>query len=94
MAELMIEKFVTEYARYRGLVEREQTLCENHRNFFLDITSKLARYQTAINRQFLEALRELESLQTGAKRKGNRVPRPRAPLTKPRNSLYKTKPGG
>ena len=67
--ELMLEKLTTEYLRFRRLVEREQVLCAANRPYFLDIVNKLARYQTAINRQLFEAIRELERLQAQRKAK-------------------------
>lgn len=67
--ELMVEKITVEYLRYRRLVEREQVMCAPNRPYFLDVVNKLARYQTAINRQLFEAMRELERLQ--AQRKAN-----------------------
>jgi len=63
LEELLVEKVTIEYLRYRRLVEREQVLCAHNRSYFLDIVNKLARYQTAINRQLFEAMRELERLQ-------------------------------
>jgi hypothetical protein len=71
LEELMVEKVTMEYVRYRRLVEREQVLCAHNRPHFLDIVNKLARYQTAINRQLFEAMRELERLQ--ARRKAKEV---------------------
>lgn len=67
--ELMVEKVTMEYVRYRRLVEREQVLCSANRPYFLEIVNKLARYQTAINRQLFEAMRELERLQAQRKAK-------------------------
>lgn len=67
--ELMLDKLTMEYVRYRRLVEREQVLCAANRPYFLDIVNKLARYQTAINRQLFEAMRELERLQAQRKAK-------------------------
>ncbi|HEY6268244.1 MAG TPA: hypothetical protein VIX11_08105 [Candidatus Acidoferrum sp.] len=67
--ELMVEKVTMEYLRYRRLVEREQVLCAHNRPYFFDIVNKLARYQTAINRQLFEAMRELERLQAQRKAK-------------------------
>jgi len=67
--ELLVEKLAVEYLRYRRLVEREQVLCAHNRPYFLDIVNKLARYQTAINHQLFEAMRELERLQTQRKGK-------------------------
>ncbi len=69
LEELMVEKVTIEYVRYRRLVEREQVLCAHNRPYFLDIVNKLARYQTAINRQLFEAMRELERLQAQRKAK-------------------------
>lgn len=69
LEELMVEKVTIEYLRYRRLVEREQALCAHNRPYFLDIVNKLARYQTAINRQLFEAMRELERLQAPRKAK-------------------------
>jgi hypothetical protein len=69
LEELMVEKVTIEYVRYRRLVEREQVLCAHNRPNFLDIVNKLARYQTAINRQLFEAMRELERLQARRKAK-------------------------
>jgi len=69
LEELMLEKVIIEYLRYRRLVEREQVLCAHNRPYFLDIVNKLARYQTAINRQLFEAMRELERLQAQRKAK-------------------------
>jgi hypothetical protein len=65
--ELLLEKVIIEYMRYRRLVEREQVLCVHNRGFYLEIVDKLTRYQTAINRQLYEAMKELERVQ--AKRK-------------------------
>ena len=67
--ELLVEKITVEYLRYRRLVEREQVLCAHNRPYFLDIVNKLARYQTAINHQLFEAMRELERLQAQRKAK-------------------------
>jgi len=67
--ELLVEKLAVEYLRYPRLVEREQVLCAHNRPYFLDIVNKLARYQTAINHQLFEAMRELERLQTQRKGK-------------------------
>lgn len=67
--ELLVEKITVEYLRYRRLVEREEVLCAANRPYFLDIVNKLARYQTAINRQLFEAMRELERLQARRKAK-------------------------
>ena len=67
--ELMLEKLTTEYLRFRRLVEREQVLCAANRPYYLDIVNKLARYQTAINRQLFEAMRELERLRAQRKAK-------------------------
>jgi hypothetical protein len=69
LEELMLEKVIIEYLRHRRLVEREQVLCAHNRPYFLDIVNKLARYQTAINRQLFEAMRELERLQAQRKAK-------------------------
>ena len=65
--ELLVEKITIEYMRYRRLLEREQLLCDHNRGYYLEIVDKLTRYQTAINRQLFEAIKELERLQ--AKRK-------------------------
>jgi hypothetical protein len=65
--ELLLEKITMEFVRYRRLVEREQLLCVHNRGYYLEIVDKLTRYQTAINRQLFEAMKELERLQ--AKRK-------------------------
>jgi hypothetical protein len=67
--ELVLEKIITEYMRYRRLVEREQLLCAHNRGYYLEIVDKLTRYQTAINRQLFEAIRELERLQGQRKAK-------------------------
>lgn len=67
LEEMMVEKVIIEYLRYRRLVEREQVLCAHNRPYFLDIVNKLARYQSAINRQLFEAMRELERLQAQRK---------------------------
>jgi len=69
LEELLVEKIIIEYVRYRRLVEREQVLCAHNRRYFLEIVNKLARYQTAINRQLFEAMRELERLQAQRKAK-------------------------
>ena len=69
LEELMVEKVTIEYLRYHRLVEREQVLCAHNRPYFLEIVNKLARYQTAINRQLFEAMRELERLQAPRKAK-------------------------
>ena len=61
--ELLLEKVTIEYMRYRRLVEREQVLCVHNRGFYLEIVDKLTRYQTAINRQLYEAMKELERVQ-------------------------------
>lgn len=61
--ELLLEKMTIEYMRYRRLVEREQLLCVHRPGYYLDIVDKLARYQTAINRQLFEAMKELERVQ-------------------------------
>jgi len=61
--ELLLGKINIEYMRYRRLVEREQLLCFHNRGYYLEIVDKLTRYQTAINRQFYEAMQELERLQ-------------------------------
>jgi hypothetical protein len=63
MEELMLEKVTIEYMRYRRLVERELVLCVRNRGYYPEIVDKLTRYQTAINRQFYEAMQELERLQ-------------------------------
>ncbi|MFI5096510.1 MAG: hypothetical protein ACHQT6_00915 [Candidatus Acidiferrales bacterium] len=65
--ELLVEKITIEYMRYRRLLEREQLLCDHNGGYYLEIVDKLTRYQTAINRQLFEAMKELERLQ--AKRK-------------------------
>jgi hypothetical protein len=65
--ELMVEKVAMEYVRYHRLLERERVLCAANRPYFLEIVNKLARYQTAINRQLFEAMRELERLQAQRK---------------------------
>ena len=49
--------------------KREVGQGTHNRPYFLDIVSKLARYQTAINRQLFEAMRELERLQAQRKAK-------------------------
>lgn len=67
--ELLVEKITVEYLRYRRLVEREEVLCNANRPYFLEIVNKLARYQSAINRQLFEAMRELERLQAQRKAK-------------------------
>jgi hypothetical protein len=69
LEELLVEKVTIEYLRYRRLVEREQVLCAHNRPYFFDFVNKLARYQTAINRQLFEAMRELERLQAQRKAK-------------------------
>lgn len=61
--QLLLEKISIEYMRYRRLVEREQQFCVRHPGYFLEIVNKLARYQTAINRQLFEAIEELERMQ-------------------------------
>jgi hypothetical protein len=66
--ELVLEKIITEYMRYRRLVEREQ-LCAHNRGYYLETVDRLTRYQTAINRQLFEAIRELERLQAQRKAK-------------------------
>jgi hypothetical protein len=63
MEELMLEKVTIEYMRYRRLVERELALCVRNRGYYPEIVDKLTRYQTAINRQLYEAMKELERLQ-------------------------------
>ena len=65
--ELLLEKMTIEYMRYRRLVEREQLLCVHRPGYYLDIVDKLARYQTAINRQLFEAMEELERVQATRK---------------------------
>jgi hypothetical protein len=65
--ELLLEKMTIEYMRYRRLVEREQLLCVRRPGYYLDIVDKLARYQTAINRQLFEAMKELERVQATRK---------------------------
>jgi hypothetical protein len=65
--ELLLEKMTIEYMRYRRLVEREQLLCVHRPAYYLDIVDKLARYQTAINRQLFEAMKELERVQARRK---------------------------
>jgi len=65
--ELLLEKMTIEYMRYRRLVEREQLLCVHRPGYYLDIVDKLARYETAINRQFFEAMKELERVQATRK---------------------------
>jgi hypothetical protein len=65
--ELLLEKMTIEYMRYRRLVEREQLLCVHRPAYYLDIVDKLARYQTAINRQLFEAMIELERVQATRK---------------------------
>ncbi len=68
--ELLLEKMTIEYMRYRRLVEREQVLCVHNRGFYLEIVDKLTRYQTAINRQFFETMKELERVQATRKAQG------------------------
>ena len=89
--ELMVEKITMEYIRYRRLVGREQVLCAHNRPYFLDIVNELPRYQTAINRQLFEAIRELERLQAQRKAKeakeresngSSRLAEPRVQITK------------
>jgi hypothetical protein len=65
--ELLLEKITIEYMRYRRLVEREHVLCFHNRGYYLEIADKLTRYQTAINRQLYEAMKELERLQATRK---------------------------
>ena len=65
--ELVVGKIAVEYMRYRRLLEREEILCAHNRGFYLEIVDKLTRYQSAINRQLFESMKELERLQ--AKRK-------------------------
>jgi len=68
LEELLLEKVTIEYIRYRRLVEREHSLCvDNPGAAFLEIVNKLARYQTAINNQLFEAIRELERRQAQRK---------------------------
>jgi hypothetical protein len=67
MEALLVAKISVEYMRYRRLVEREQGFYDLYRGFHPDALNKVARYQTAINRQLFEAVKELERLQ--AKRK-------------------------
>jgi len=67
LEELLLEKITIEYMRYRRLVEREQVLCVHNRGYYLEIVDKLTRYQTAINRQLFEAMKELERLQAHRK---------------------------
>ena len=68
LEELLLEKVTIEYMRYRRLVEREHNLCvANPGASFLEIVNKLARYQTAINNQLFEAIRELERRQAQRK---------------------------
>ena len=62
-----MEKVIIEYMRYRRLVEREQVLCVHNRGYYLEIVDKLTRYQTAINRQLYEAMKELERVQATRK---------------------------
>jgi hypothetical protein len=65
--ELLLGKINIEYMRYRRLVEREQVLCFHNRGYYLEIVDKVTRYQTAINRQFYQAIQELERLQATRK---------------------------
>ncbi len=69
LESLLLEKVTIEYMRYRRLVEHEQTLSVRYPGFFLEIVNKLARYQTAINNQLFEAIRELERAQARRKDK-------------------------
>jgi hypothetical protein len=64
---LLVEKITVEYMRYRRLLEREQLLCAPNRGFFAETVDRLTRYQTAINRQLFEAMRELERVQANRK---------------------------
>lgn len=61
------ERIILEFMRYHRFVEREKQFCDRYRGFNPEILDKATRYQTAINRQLLEAMKELERLQ--AKRK-------------------------
>jgi hypothetical protein len=65
--ELLLEKITIEYVRYRRLVEREQEVCVAWLSVYLDVTNRMARYQTAINRQLFEAMEKLEELQSKRK---------------------------
>jgi len=65
--ELLLEKTIVEYLRYRRLLEREQFLCVHKPGYYMDIVDKLSRYQTAVNRQFFEAMKELERVQATRK---------------------------
>ncbi|MGB8493213.1 MAG: hypothetical protein WCE53_02315 [Candidatus Acidiferrum sp.] len=64
---LLVAKISMEYMRYRRLVECEQNFYDLYRGFHPETLNKVTRYQTAINRQLFEAMKELERLQ--AKRK-------------------------
>ena len=66
---LLLAKVTIEYLRYRRLVEREHGFCAHNPGYFLEIVNKLARYQTAINNQLFQAIRELERLQAERKTK-------------------------
>lgn len=67
MEALLVAKISVEYTRYCRLVEREQGFYDLYRGFHPETLNKVARYQSAINRQLIEAIKELERVQ--AKRK-------------------------
>ena len=63
LERLLVGKLVMEYMRYLRIVEREQALTAKHPTYFHERVNKLARYQTAVNNQVFQAIRELERVQ-------------------------------
>jgi len=65
--EMLIEKTAVETVRYARYLSREQSPAIVQSGHYWDVIKVAVRYQSAINRQLFEAIKELERLQ--AKRK-------------------------
>jgi hypothetical protein len=65
--QLLVEKLAVEWLRYGHLLGCEQQPEVLRSGYYPQITEKLTRYQSAINRQFFQCLNELERLQSKRK---------------------------
>jgi len=62
--ELLVEKIVVELRRYNRAIAPEQHPSVANSGFFAQVVDKLTRYQTAVNRQLMQAMNELERVQS------------------------------
>jgi hypothetical protein len=62
--ELLVEKIIVELGRYNRAVAPEQHPSVENSGYFPQVVDKLTRYQSAVDRQLMQAITEIDRLQT------------------------------